>query len=473
MSVPFDLLGSSGFLPHGYCLTWSPTLLWTMVISDAVITLSYYSIPLALVYFVRRNRALKLKFDWIFLMFGAFIFACGTTHAIAILNIWRPEYWLDAWIKLGTAIISLATAIFLWPLLPKVSQFIRERRQAELDLDAANQRLTDSLAQLRRRTRELDTLGRLGPVLQRIRSADELAQVVARAAAELSIAEAGTVLLKDADSSMRIAAQWGDPELTGAEFRRRDAGGDPPATSALTSTSVPLCEAGESLGLLQLRGVAQPDDPHVSLLIQTLAGRASAALSNLRLREHLLELSVRDPLTGLFNRRHLDHSLPVEERRSRTKCESIGVVTFDLDHFKRLNDRHGHEVGDVALSAFARILRETSREADIACRTGGEEFVLLLPGTDLDGARVRAERVREAMAAQRLEHQGRCLPQITVSAGVAAFPQSGANLAEALRAADRALYRAKGDGRNRCVVAPRATDDPAGTAAQAVPGVQR
>ncbi len=117
-----------------------------MGVSDAVITASYYAIPVALVHFVRRNRT--LHFDWIFLMFSAFIFACGTTHLIAILNIWRPAYWFDAWLKLGTALISLATAVFLWPLLPRVSRFLEERKRAESDLDAANQRLTESLTLL-------------------------------------------------------------------------------------------------------------------------------------------------------------------------------------------------------------------------------------------------------------------------------------------------------------------------------------
>jgi GAF domain-containing protein len=299
LAAVFSIIGSSGFLPHGYCLSWSPQLVWTMVISDAVITASYYSIPVALVYFVRRNR--DLRFDWIFLMFGAFIFACGTTHLIAILNIWRPAYWFDAWVKLATALISLATAVFLWPLLPRVSRYLAERKRAESDLDAANQRLTESLTLLRRRTRELDTLSHLGSLLQKSEKPRELAAVVARASADLSISTGGAVYLPESDHELwTAAARWGDPDLTPGELAFSQchaiSGRDGPCTHGSESgvhalsrdahVCVPLRVNAEILGVLQFRGVAQPDDAHVAMLMQTLAGRAALALSNLRLREN-------------------------------------------------------------------------------------------------------------------------------------------------------------------------------------------
>jgi diguanylate cyclase (GGDEF)-like protein len=465
----FSLFGPSGFLPHGYCLSWSPQLVWTMVVSDAVITMSYYSIPVALVYFVRRNR--DLRFDWIFLMFSAFIFACGTTHLIAILNIWRPAYWFDAWMKLGTAVISLSTAVFLWPLLPKVSRFLEERRRAEADLDAANQRLTESLSLLRRRTRELDTLSHLGSLLQKSEKPDELAAAVARAAADLSISRGGVVYLREGPPERwRAAAHWGDTEMAAEPFLSPDCsaltGQDgccahPRGPAGLATADgigrcIPLRVKDEVLGVLRFRSVCQPEDDHQRRLMQTLAGRAELALSNLRLRENLVELSMRDPLTGLFNRRHLDSALPLQERRARAHGGELGVIVFDLDLFKNLNDGYGHDAGDTALQTFAGILRETSRSEDIACRSGGEEFVLVLPGADIAGALGRAERIRKALAACSLRHGTAQLPSITVSAGIAGFPKHGATLAEVLQAADRALYRAKDGGRNRSVVAEAA-----------------
>jgi PAS domain S-box-containing protein len=158
---------SAGFMPHGYCFHWSPTLLWSYVGADAVIALSYYSIPVALWTFARRRT--DLPFSWVFLMFALFIFTCGTTHLTAILDIWQPDYWLDASIKTITAISSLATAIVIWPLMPRalalpspkqleranqeLSCEIEKRHEAEAQLYALNRQLEQRIAA---RTAELE-----------------------------------------------------------------------------------------------------------------------------------------------------------------------------------------------------------------------------------------------------------------------------------------------------------------------------
>ncbi|MET3136027.1 hypothetical protein AAKU61_000365 [Undibacterium sp. GrIS 1.2] len=107
---------TSEFMPHGHCYLWTPSLLWLYVASDTLTGISYYSIPLALIFFVRRRH--DLEFNWIFIMFSAFIFACGTTHLISILTIWEPAYWLDASVKGFTAVLSVVTAVMLWRLMP-------------------------------------------------------------------------------------------------------------------------------------------------------------------------------------------------------------------------------------------------------------------------------------------------------------------------------------------------------------------
>lgn len=158
---------SAGFMPHGYCFQWSPGLLWTYVGADAVIALAYYSIPIALWTFSRRRT--ELPFSWLFLMFAMFILACGTTHLIAILDIWQPEYWLDASVKTITALASLATAIVVWPLVPKALALpspkqlkaandkllgeIAARRETEIQLQELNRELEQRVAQ---RTAELE-----------------------------------------------------------------------------------------------------------------------------------------------------------------------------------------------------------------------------------------------------------------------------------------------------------------------------
>lgn len=140
-----NALASNGFLPHGYCFQWTPGLLWAYVVSDSLIAVAYYSIPCALWYFVRKRT--DLPFNWIFVMFGIFILSCGTTHLTAVWNIWQPVYWLDATLKMFTAAASIATAIVLWPLIPKALRLphpselialnhtlvreVAERRQAE------------------------------------------------------------------------------------------------------------------------------------------------------------------------------------------------------------------------------------------------------------------------------------------------------------------------------------------------------
>jgi two-component system, chemotaxis family, sensor kinase Cph1 len=134
-----DLIFSTGLMPHGYCLAWSPGLVWSMVTADAIIGLSYYSIPVGLLYFVRRQR--ELKFNWLLVMFSLFIFACGTTHFIDIASIWTPVYRLDALVKIMTATVSLLTAIALWPLVPKISDFIADRQRAFRAVEASNQEL--------------------------------------------------------------------------------------------------------------------------------------------------------------------------------------------------------------------------------------------------------------------------------------------------------------------------------------------
>lgn len=161
--------------------------------------------------------------------------------------------------------------------------------------------------------------------------------------------------------------------------------------------------------------------------------------------------TMRDPLTGLYNRRALEESLHRELARARRRAEPISVIAIDADHFKGINDTHGHEGGDVVLRALARLLLESVREEDIACRLGGEEFVVILPGMGRDGALARAETLRHAIQRMRIPVGSQTL-QMTASLGVAVFPEHGETEADLLRAADAAVYGAKSDGRNRVAV---------------------
>jgi diguanylate cyclase len=163
------------------------------------------------------------------------------------------------------------------------------------------------------------------------------------------------------------------------------------------------------------------------------------------------ELSVRDPLTGLYNRRYLDESMAREVPRARRLKQPIGFVILDLDHFKRLNDTHGHDAGDFVLARVGELLRSSTRGSDIPCRFGGEEFGVILPGATLEVARMKAEALRVAFQGMSFEMEGLALGTFTLSAGVAVLTPPEEDWAAVLREADRALYAAKEGGRNRVV----------------------
>ena len=172
-----------------------------------------------------------------------------------------------------------------------------------------------------------------------------------------------------------------------------------------------------------------------------------------RMLNLLREDSIRDPLTSLHNRRYLTEVLERELMKAHRKGGTIGVISADLDHFKRINDTFGHDIGDKVLIGAAHILGQNIRGSDIVCRVGGEEFTIILPGASLDATRIRAEDIRKAMAGLDIKQHGDSVGTITVSLGVTIFPDGGRDFKSLLRSADRALYQAKTNGRNQVAVA--------------------
>jgi diguanylate cyclase (GGDEF)-like protein len=175
-------------------------------------------------------------------------------------------------------------------------------------------------------------------------------------------------------------------------------------------------------------------------------------------REELRVLSVRDALTGLYNRRYLEASLERELHRAERSQVPLAVIMLDIDHFKRFNDTEGHAAGDALLKGLGDLLQASVRRDDIACRYGGEEFVMILPGMPVELAKGRAEELRQAMHQADFQHEGRNLGTVTVSLGVAVFPEHGIAIGPLLQAADKALYLAKSQGRDCVVVSPPAAE---------------
>jgi len=193
--------------------------------------------------------------------------------------------------------------------------------------------------------------------------------------------------------------------------------------------------------------------PAKQSLAVAVSEQTALALTNLELRDKLRTQALRDPLTGLLNRRFVEEWMDREAARADRSGHRFGVIMADVDHFKSINDVHGHDAGDQLLSAVADGIRGALRAGDMPCRYGGEEFLILLSDIDPEVLLARAEAVRQRVAAIRIDYAGAPLPGITLSAGIALYPDHGGTAVEVVQAADAALYAAKRAGRDRTIVA--------------------
>jgi diguanylate cyclase (GGDEF)-like protein len=218
---------------------------------------------------------------------------------------------------------------------------------------------------------------------------------------------------------------------------------------------IPILAQGEAVGVLHFQATDEAPqlNPAELSFKTTFAGQIGLSIANIKLREELRSQSVRDALTGLYNRRYLGEALDRELRRAVRGKQSVGILMLDLDHFKQFNDTHGHDAGDTVLREAAAFLVKNVRAEDLVCRYGGEEFVIILPTADLEGARTRAERLREKVKELSIVYQGQQLRMVTFSGGIAEFPSHGNTPQELMAAADAALYEAKALGRDRIVAA--------------------
>jgi diguanylate cyclase (GGDEF)-like protein len=254
--------------------------------------------------------------------------------------------------------------------------------------------------------------------------------------------------LEDCWAFRRGVVHEGGAESGGPRCPHVDAGGHG------ATLCIPLLAQGQPLGLLHLafpQGSPTFDRGLRHELAKTVGEHVALALANLRLREELRQQSIRDPLTGLHNRRSMEETLEREAHRARRHEGSVSVLLIDVDHFKKFNDDHGHDAGDAVLVSVSDFLRKRTRGEDLACRYGGEEFLLVLTGAPYEAAMKRAEEVRAGIAAMPVSISGRKLDRVTVSIGVASLPAHATEPSELITSADAALYEAKRGGRDRVV----------------------
>lgn len=359
---------------------------------------------------------------------------------------------------------------------------ITDRIEHQRKLEKSNTQLEKTLTHLKRYNNEINLLTEMSRALQSCLTIHEAYEPITIFCQQILLNTAGILyIMHPSRNYLEAVATWGDPAVKEQVFSpdqcwglRRgqpyyaDRSGKKLVCKHLKLEGnitipryicVPLIAQNDTLGLLYLEiknNVEIKNDNEAinnfHALILTTAEQISLAIANIRLRETLRYQSIRDPLTGLFNRRYLEELLSREIERAERKNTPLAFIMIDVDHFKRFNDKYGHEAGDVVLREVGYLLRENFRGSDIACRFGGEEFLLFLYDTTAEVAKERAEDLRQKVHKIQVKYGKDILEKISISQGISTFPQDGNNSEELIAAADHALYRAKNEGRDRVEV---------------------
>lgn len=354
---------------------------------------------------------------------------------------------------------------------------ITERRQWEEAIQTTNDKLHAVVAQVEQSNRIMTLANEMADMLQACQTSEEAYNAIGHFMPRFFPDEAGALyMLNNSRNLFEAVASWGKDrpavpvfapdecwsvrrgQLHKVENREegllcRHVAEDMPGGYLC----VPLIAQGETLGLFHVQLKPRAEEPVTGpamvedQLALTVAEDMALALANLRLRETLRTQAIRDSLTGLFNRRYMEETMERELIRVKRQETPLGVIMMDLDHFKQYNDTFGHSAGDKLLAALGSLVAREIRGEDIACRYGGEEFLLIMPGTQAEVAVERAEILRQAVKELHLHYRG--LKPTTLSLGVAAYPNHGDTVQTIIQAADAALYRAKQGGRDRVMVA--------------------
>jgi diguanylate cyclase (GGDEF)-like protein len=394
----------------------------------------------------------------------------------------QKNYWIIA--------VSLALNLLLFAALVQRMRHTAVQGQiARKAMGERNDELSLFLKSIAERNAQVNGLSELSRFLQSCVDMDEAVRLLKQHLPALMRADSGVLyLLADERDQLRHAFAWGSEPYVdyvepddcwavrlGQPFRQ------PAQTGAATCKHLrsehprkrvdihclPLVAHSELMGLLVLdAGIASNDQTNLENegYRRITLEQVGLSIGNLKLRESLRQQSIRDALTGLYNRRFLEESAQREVQRA-TRMLAEGATTglsflmIDIDHFKHFNDEFGHNIGDQVLCEISEILQRQTRSSDVAARYGGEEFTIVLVSTSLELAIKRAEQVRVDVENLILRNSGKELGKVTISIGLAQFPTHGNTVATLLAAADHALYQAKRAGRNQVVIASEAVVD--------------
>ena len=361
-------------------------------------------------------------------------------------------------------ILCVAILIFVFRIIWRETE---KREETEKSLQI-------TLDDMARFSRENELLGKMSDYLKSCQSPEEAFGVIGKFIPNLFPGTQGAIFtFRHSRNSLETSVSWGENSFSNSEFapdecwalrRGQFYSYFPSSTEAccghVDSSShrsyicLPLMVHGDIIGLLHIQcATGDPASLDKRDLMRRVGEQIALAIGNLTLQMALREQSIRDPLTHLFNRRYLETTLERELSRARRNKQPISVLVMDIDHFKKFNDSMGHDAGDALLTHFARLLEKNIRKEDIACRYGGEEFVVVLPMANNQQGIDRAQKIIEATRLLRVQLNNKELMPVTVSIGVSSYPEHDVSVADLISLADAALYKAKNAGRDQVISA--------------------
>ncbi|MBI9050459.1 MAG: diguanylate cyclase [Anaerolineaceae bacterium] len=382
----------------------------------------------------------------------------------------------DGWVmpvNISARVLELDEQLITLAIIRDISQY----KNSERALQRANEKLSVWIDELEMRNREASLLNEMGDMLQSCLSLEEAYKVVGKYAEQLFAGQAGALYIYNQERKALLKKNdWGEVVNSSEEFEPEDCWAirrghahemignkNTLLCNHITQTDerdgfiqnicIPLIAQGDTLGSIYLQLQPGQDIEHWKQLGVSLAERAALDFANQRLRYKLHQQSIRDPLTGLFNRRYMEETLHREIRRAVRHGSLLSIAMIDVDHFKLFNDKFGHEIGDQVLKEMSLYLQHNLRVEDVVCRFGGEEFIVILPDASLEDTERRALQWKETIKKIHVGHYDQAMDSITISVGVATFPKHGDSVDTLLRAVDDALYAAKDAGRDSVKIA--------------------